>query len=121
MDENAVTAAVVDTTPPDVFCNATPIVPPQKPATFTATATDICTAGVIVPSLVSFECFKFNRSGVKVDLTKTCKVTLVGPTINIKSTGGVGQHIAWRARGVDGSGNVREIGCEVVSANPVHS
>jgi hypothetical protein len=93
-------------------------VPPQKPATFTATATDVCTTGAIVPRLTRFECFKFNGSGVRVDTTAGCKVTLDGPTIRIKNSGGVGQHIAWTARAVDATGNVREVTCEVVVGNP---
>ena len=74
-----------------------------------------------MPELIDFECFKLNGAGVRVDTTKSCKVTLDGPTINIKNTGGVGQHIAWTARGVDGTGNVRDVTCEVVVANPAHS
>ncbi len=119
-DEDPASAAVVDTTPPDVFCNTGTVVPPNKPVTFTATATDVCTESVI-PTLLDYECFKINGAGKVVDKTKSCKVTLSGPTIVIKNTGGVGQHIAWTARGVDGSGNATEVPCEVVVANPGHS
>jgi hypothetical protein len=119
-DEDTVTAAVVDTTPPEVFCNTLTVVPPNKPATFTATATDVCTTSV-VPELVDYECFKINGAGKVVDKTKSCKVTLAGPTVTIKNTGGVGQHIQWTARGVDGSGNVTDVTCEVVVANPGRS
>ena len=51
-------------------------------------------------------------------MTADRKVTLAGPTVRIKNTGGVGQHIAWTARCVDGAGNVRDVTCEVVVANP---
>jgi hypothetical protein len=112
-DENTVTAEVVDTTPPEVFCNApTTIPPPNKPISFTATATDVCTAAV-VPQLVSFECFKFDARGRKLDKTKTCKVVLQGATITISPPQGVGNHIAWIARAVAGSGNVGTVGCEI--------
>jgi hypothetical protein len=103
-DEDTATAAVVDTTPPEVFCNSGTVVPPNKPASFTATAADICTASV-VPELSDLDCFKINGSGRVID--QKCKATLNGPAITIEKTGGVGQHIAWTARGVDGSGNVR--------------
>ena len=53
-----------------------------------------------------------------IDKTKSCKVTLDGPTIIIKNTGGVGQHIVWTATAADPTGNVREVTCEVVVANP---
>jgi len=120
-DEDTASAEVVDTTPPDVLCNTGLVVPPNKPVSFTATATDLCTAGAIVPALIDYECFKINGAGKVVDKTKSCKVTLNGPTVTIKNTGGVGQHIAWIARGVDGSGNAREVTCEVVVANPGHN
>ncbi len=107
-DEDTATAAVVDTTPPEVFCNTGTVVPPNKPVSFTATATDVCTVAV-VPQLSDLACFKINGSGKVID--KKCKATLNGPTITIDKTGGVGQHFAWTARAVDGSGNVREVAC----------
>jgi hypothetical protein len=113
-DEDATTAAVVDTTPPDVLCN-TPatLPPPNKPISFTATATDICTAGAIVPELVDLECFKLNARGEKIDKTKTCKTVLSGATATISPPQGVGQHITWTARAVDPSGNVGTAHCEI--------
>ena len=117
-DEDTATAAVVDTTPPDVFCNApATIPPPNKPVSYTATATDVCTASV-VPTLIGFECFKLDARGRKIDKTKTCKVSLLGATITIAPPQGVDQHIAWTARGVDGSGNARDVSCEIIVANP---
>jgi hypothetical protein len=119
-DEDTTEVSVVDTTPPDVFCNApATIVPPDHAISFTATATDLCTAGVIVPELVSFECFKFSSTGRRIDKTQSCKVTLAGDTITISPPQGIGTHIAWTARAVDGSGNVRDVVCEVEVVNPV--
>jgi hypothetical protein len=113
-DEDPVTAAVVDTTPPDVVCNVpTTIPPPNKPLSFKATATDVCTAGTVVPQLVDLECFKLNAKGEKIDKTKTCKTALQGATATISPPQGVGQHIAWTARAFDGSGNVGTTHCEV--------
>jgi hypothetical protein len=113
MDEDTVTAGVVDTTAPTVFCNApTKIPPPNKPIPYTATASDVCTASV-TPSISSYECFKLNANGTKSDKTKTCKVTINGATITISPPQGVGEHVAWTARAVDGSGNVRETSCEI--------
>lgn len=115
-DEDTASAAVVDTTPPDVFCNTSVVVPPNKPATFTATATDVCTADAIVPALDDVDCFKINGAGKTID--KKCNVTVNGPTLTIDKTGGVGTHIAWTATAADPTGNVREVACEVVVANP---
>jgi hypothetical protein len=112
-DEDTVIAAVVDTTPPEVFCNApTTMPPPNKPISFIATANDVCTTAV-VPQLVSFECFKFDSKGKKLDKTKACKVALAGSKITISPPQGVGNHIAWTARAVDGSGNVGIEECEI--------
>jgi hypothetical protein len=112
-DEDTTVVSVVDTTPPDVLCNAPATMPPpNRPVAFTATATDTCTESV-VPALVAFECFKFNARGERIDKTKTCKVALAGGTITISPPQGVGNHIAWTARAVDGSGNVGEVVCEI--------
>jgi hypothetical protein len=113
-DEDATTAEVVDTTPPDVLCNTpTTLTPPNKPISFTATATDICTEGAIVPELVDLECFKFNARGEQIDKTRTCKTVLDGPTATISPPQGVGQHITWTARAVDPSGNVGTAHCAI--------
>jgi hypothetical protein len=112
-DEDTTSVSVVDTTAPTIACNAPATMPPpNRPVSFTASATDTCTDGVTV-QLVGFECFKFNARGEKIDKTKTCKVTLAGATATISPPQGVGQHIAWTARAVDGSGNVGEVVCEV--------
>jgi hypothetical protein len=112
-DEDTTEVSVVDTTPPDVVCNAPATMPPpNRPVSFTATATDTCSESV-VPQLVGFECFKFNSRGERIDKTKTCKVVLAGATIAISPPQGVGNHIAWTARAVDGSGNVGEVVCEI--------
>ncbi len=120
-DEDLLTVEVVDSTPPDVFCNAARIVPPKKPVVFTATASDLCTATVVTPVLTAYQCFEINGAGARIDKTKSCKVSLNGASITIANTGGVGQHIAWTARALDGAGNAREISCEVEVANPGHS
>ncbi len=121
-DEDAIAVGVVDTTPPDVFCNApATITPPATPVSFTATATDICTADQSAPEIVSFECFKVNGAGKTIDKTKSCRVTLAGDTIAIRNSGGVGNHIRWTAEAVDGSGNVGDVTCEVEVVKPGHS
>lgn len=114
MDEDTATAGVVDTTPPVVSCNApATITPPNKQAnSFTATATDVCTASVAA-RLTSFECFKLDGKGRKLDKTKSCKVALQGATITISPPQGVGNHVAWTAEAVDGSGNVGHVDCEI--------
>jgi hypothetical protein len=113
MDEDTATAGVVDTTAPAVFCNApATIPPPNRPLSFAATATDVCTTSV-VPEIVSYECFKLSSTGAKLDKTKTCKVALDGDTITISPPQGVGQHIAWTVQATDGSGNVGEAHCEI--------
>jgi hypothetical protein len=113
-DEDTTTVSVLDTTPPAISCNAPATMPPpNRPVTFTATATDVCTAGSIAPAVVGFECFKLNAKGEKLDKTKTCKVALQGAKITISPPQGVGQHVAWTVRAVDATGNVGEVTCEI--------
>jgi hypothetical protein len=112
-DEDATDVSIVDTTPPVIACNAPPTFPPpNRPVSYTATASDTCTASV-VPQLVALECFKLNAKGQKLDKTSTCKAVLSGATITISPPQGVGQHIVWTARATDGSGNVTEQRCEI--------
>lgn len=119
-DEDSTTVGVVDTTAPAVHCNApATLPPPNRPASFTATATDVCTDGV-VPEVVDLLCFKLNAKGQPIDKTKTCKVTLQGATATISPPQGVGQHVTWTARAVDGSGNVGATTCEVEIVKASH-
>jgi hypothetical protein len=107
------TIEVVDTTPPVISCNApATITPPDAPISFTATATDNCDDDPSV-AITGFDCFKFTKKGKKIDKTQSCVIEVVGDTITILDTGGVGDHITWTTRATDSCGNVHEDGCEV--------
>jgi hypothetical protein len=104
---------VVDTTPPVISCNApATVTPPDAPISFTATATDNCDDDPSV-EITEFDCFFYTKKEKRIDKTKSCAVEVVGDSITILDTGGVGTHITWITRATDSCGNVHEDGCEV--------
>lgn len=115
-DTQAVT--IVDTTPPVLSCNVpTTIIPPDAPISFTATVEDICDA-TVTPTVTSYDCFKFTKKGKRIDKTESCMVTLVGDTVTITDSGGVGDRIEWTVEATDASGNVSQTTCGVDVVNP---
>jgi len=117
-DTDTQTVTVVDTTPPEVFCNApTTIVPLDAPISFTATATDVCDAAPAV-TITGFDCFKLTKKGKRIDKTESCVVTLAGDTITILDSGGVNDHIEWTVVATDASGIQTVEICEVLIENP---
>jgi hypothetical protein len=111
-DEDETSVAVVDTTPPEIACNApATVTPPDAPISFAATATDTCDAEV-VPEVLGFECFTFTKKGKRVDKGESCIVSALGDTLAIVDVGGVGDHVKWTVRATDGSGNASEVECE---------
>ena len=112
MDSHKVT--VVDTTPPDVFCNSPDkITPSDAPISFSATAEDICDPNLIVPVITEFDCFTFTKKGKRIDKTESCVVSFSGDTVTIHDSGGVGDIIEWTAEATDASGNVGSATCTV--------
>jgi hypothetical protein len=118
---------VVDTTPPDILCNAPGTInptdagddkaDPKTPVAFTATAEDICDSEV--PALITeFGCYAVKKNGKHIDKTESCKVTFSGDRVTILDTGGVGTHIWWTVTAEDDTGNTREEGCKVEVINP---
>lgn len=112
-DEDETTVLVVDTTPPDVFCNApATITPPDPPVAFTATASDVCDAGVAA-EVTGFHCYRVKGNGQILDKTHSCGVEIAGDTLALSRSGGVGNHIVWHAEATDASGNTTQVECEV--------
>jgi hypothetical protein len=115
-DEVVVT--VVDTTAPVLECNAPDtIVPPDAPVSFTVTATDTCD---VSPStgVSGFDCFKYAKKGKRIDKTESCVVGVLGDTVTILDSGGVGDLIRWTAGATDSSGNAAQTTCGVDVVNP---
>lgn len=109
---------VVDTTAPIVTNVSSTIIPPDAPISFTATAIDNCDDAPTV-EIIDFDCFKFTKKGKRIDKTESCDVQVVGDTITILNSGGVGDHIVWTVIATDACGNVSdESTCEVVVVNP---
>ena len=104
---------IVDTTPPAIQCNApSTIIPPDAPISFTATATDNCSAPSV--EIRSFNCTsKKGRSKLE-----SCVVNIAGDTISILDSGGVGDNISWEVHADDGCGNSSVESCSVLVVNP---
>jgi hypothetical protein len=104
---------VVDTTPPDIECNAPDtIIPPDAPISFTATATDNCDDDPSV-EITEYDCYTYTKKGKRIDKTESCVVGIQGDTITILDSGGVGDHISWTVLATDNCDNETEEECEV--------
>ena len=104
---------VVDTTPPVISCNAPlSITPPDAPISFTATAIDNCDSDPFV-EITGYDCFFFTKKGKRIDKTESCVVDVVGDTITILDSGGVGTRITWTVLSVDECGNSSQPDCMV--------
>jgi hypothetical protein len=115
--EKALAVGIVDTTAPEIDCNAPPTIrPPDTALSFTATGTDACDAEVVA-EITGFKCFRFEGNGKPVDKTHSCGVKFAGNKITIPRSNGVGNHIAWTVRAADDSGNTSVIECAVEVVN----
>ena len=109
---------IVDTTPPEVFCNSVPtITPPDAPIAFTATAEDQCD-GPLTAEITEYDCFKFTRNGKRVAKTKSCIVSIEGDQITILDSGGVADMITWTVQATDNAGNMTTSECSLEVVNP---
>jgi hypothetical protein len=105
---------VVDTTPPEIECNAPLTVSPvDTPISFTATATDSCAADPSV-EIVGYDCFFFTKKGKKIDRTNSCIVQANEDTFTIEDSGGIDDNITWNVRSTDNCGNVAESTCSII-------
>lgn len=110
--------SIVDTTPPDIACNAVPqITPPDAPISFTASATDQC-YGPLTAEITSYDCFKLTKKGKRVGKTNSCVVSIAGDQITILDSGGVADMIMWEVTATDGSGNATTTECMVNVVKP---
>lgn len=99
------TINVVDTTEPEIDCNAPDtIAPPDAPISFTAGAVDNCAPSASV-EITGHDCFKYTKKGRRVDKTESCVIAVAGDRITILDSGGVGDHITWTVRASDNCGN----------------
>jgi hypothetical protein len=115
-DEDTTSAAVVDTTPPVIACNApATIKPPAALISFGATATDVCDPEVAA-RVTGYDCFTFTKKGKRINKLESCIVSFAGNTLSVADVGGYGDHISWTVEAVDDSGRVGTTTCEVLVA-----
>jgi hypothetical protein len=117
-DEDTTEVAVVDTTPPEIACNAPATIrPPQaEPGlAFTATASDVCDEQVDAV-VAGSDCFTFTKKGRRVSKLESCVVSFADATLTVHDVGGYGDVIEWTVGALDDSGNLGEATCQVVVA-----
>jgi hypothetical protein len=96
---------VVDTTLPTIDCNNPPSFErPRAPVVFQALADDSCD-GATIPVITDFECFKTNPNGKLIDVTRHCRVLLLGDSIQIDGVGLPQVTVRWTVVATDQSGN----------------
>ena len=84
---------------------------------FTATATDTCSATPPPVVIDNVQCQLLKPNGT-LQVSNSCKVTTQGGTITIANTGGVNNIIQWQAHATDGAGNATTQQCQVSMVNP---
>jgi hypothetical protein len=122
-DADLVNVTVIDTTPPQINCNApATIIPRDAPISFVASATDVCDASPDF-EITGFDCFRFTKKGKRIDKTESCEVAIAVDAITITTldSGGVDDHIEWTVVATDDTGNVSEETCKVLVVNPGNS
>lgn len=108
---------VVDTTPPEAFCNApATITPPLAPVSFTATTSDTCGAASVI--VTGYDCYLVNKAGKRVNKNYSCVVSAAGDTITVYDSGGVANRITWTIVATDASGNSSTRSCGLTVVNP---
>ena len=111
------TVTVVDQTGPTIACNApATITPPDAPVSFTATAADAC--GDADVQITSYDCYTFTKKGKRIDKRGSCGVSILGDTLTITDSGGVGDIIEWTVSATDANGNVSQSTCSVTVVQP---
>lgn len=110
---------VVDSTPPEAFCNAPArITPPNAPIAFTATTSDTCGAASVVVS--GYDCYMVNKAGKRVNKNYSCVISVAGETLVVYDSGGVANRIVWTIVATDASGNTSSRDCSVEVVNPAN-
>lgn len=111
------TVTVTDETGPVISCNApSTITPPDAPISFTATANDACGAATV--QVDSYDCYTFTKKGKRIDKRGSCGVEILGATVTITDSGGVGDIIEWVVTAEDANGNTSQSVCQVTVVNP---
>jgi subtilisin-like proprotein convertase family protein len=113
------TVTVVDETGPVISCNApATITPPDAPVSFTATASDACGSATV--EVTAYDCYTFTKKGKRIDKRGSCAVEILGDTVTITDSGGVGDIIEWTVSATDANGNTSQTTCQVTVVNPGH-
>ena len=108
---------VLDSLAPAIECPVdNTMTPPSAPATFTAITSDTC--GIPTTQVTSYDCYRFNRNGKRIDTNDSCVVSLSNDSITVNETSGVDSFIDWTIEATDSVGNSTESVCTIEVLHP---
>ncbi len=108
---------VTDSLAPEIQCPVDNTMSPNTtPATFTATSTDTCS--IPVTQVVSYDCYRFNPRGKRIDTNDSCVVSLASDSVTVIETSGVNSFIDWRVEATDSEGNTSNSLCTIDVLHP---
>ncbi|MBL4661565.1 MAG: hypothetical protein JKY19_14495 [Alcanivoracaceae bacterium] len=108
---------VLDSLTPVIECPAdNTMTPPSAPATFTAIASDTCSTPIT--QVTSYDCYRFNRNGKRINTNDSCVVSLSNNSITVNETSGVNSFIDWTVEATDSVGNSTESVCTIEVLHP---
>ena len=108
---------VTDGLSPEIQCPAdNTMTPPTAPKTFTATANDTCS--VPTTQVASYDCYRFNPHGKRINTNDSCVVSITNDSITVLETSGVDSFIDWTVEATDSEGNTSDALCTVEVLHP---
>ncbi len=111
------TVTVTDNGAPMLICpSSNTMTPPLAPMTFTVTSSDTCS--VPTTEILSYDCYRFNKKGKRIDTIDSCIVALSNSAITVVQTSGVDSFIDWVVKATDSSGNETVQSCTIEVLHP---
>jgi hypothetical protein len=108
---------VTDSLAPIINCPLVNTMSPNTaPATFTATSTDTCS--IPVTQVTSFDCYRFNPNGNRINTNDSCVVSTNIDGITVVETSGVNSFVDWTIESTDSEGNSSSSVCTVEVLHP---
>jgi hypothetical protein len=108
---------VTDSLAPEIQCPIDNTMSPNTaPATFAASTSDTCS--VPDTQVVSYDCYRFNPHGKRIDTNDSCVVSLANDSVTVIETSGVDSFIDWTIEATDSEGNTSDSLCTIEVLHP---
>lgn len=103
-DTCTATVRIMDVSEPSITTDAPKTITPRDvPLSFTVTAADNC--GPATLEITGIACTAVNGAGKTIDKSSSCAIQVLGNTLIIDHTSGVGTRISWTMGSTDAAGN----------------